>query len=494
MKKTKGLIALPLSEEAVKWMPEKDSKGNDDLVFTLPTLPSVNGALRKWAKDCGIERNITFHTARHTFATMLLTLGVDIYKLTAMHYMEDVMPKEINDMFAPNVWSHITVTYNHNTHYGNLYVNYEHIGELFFYDRTNNAYVDFQGFRIGANTTFQEVSFDNVHFFAGSTYRDYNKFTNMSDADKFKYYVDYFTDDKLSAVNRNTAYVSAKGLYEAFVEDPSYAEYTKYFTEEIYANYYEDYIKIPAIKSNMEKINQLFDAIPEINSSSIASVNAAVNDIQKFISENSDFLDRTSAEYIERMSTLTVIEDAITRAENIVDFTTALAKFDRATTYASMSRYSKLAKEIYINAGYGKTSGDDNDVYPNIDLVRDDPAAVTFKETYGVDPFTYYANMDAAISVREKYENSKRIIDCLGFILNMKVEALDEDGNVILDENDQPTYKGYEATEEFWAANYDYINTYVMIIRAIVAAENYDPEYVGVNEAIAEYETINVDF
>lgn len=30
-----------------------------------------------------------------------LLLGVDIYKLTAMHYMEEIMPKEINDMFAP---------------------------------------------------------------------------------------------------------------------------------------------------------------------------------------------------------------------------------------------------------------------------------------------------------------------------------------------------------------------------------------------------------
>lgn len=30
-----------------------------------------------------------------------LLLGVDIYKLTAMHYMEDIMPKEINDIFAP---------------------------------------------------------------------------------------------------------------------------------------------------------------------------------------------------------------------------------------------------------------------------------------------------------------------------------------------------------------------------------------------------------
>lgn len=30
-----------------------------------------------------------------------LLLGVDIYKLTAMHYMEDVLPKEISDIFAP---------------------------------------------------------------------------------------------------------------------------------------------------------------------------------------------------------------------------------------------------------------------------------------------------------------------------------------------------------------------------------------------------------
>lgn len=32
-----------------------------------------------------------------------LLLGVDIYKLTAMHYMEDILPKEISDIFAPSV-------------------------------------------------------------------------------------------------------------------------------------------------------------------------------------------------------------------------------------------------------------------------------------------------------------------------------------------------------------------------------------------------------
>lgn len=33
---------------------------------------------------------------------MALLLGVDIYKLTAMHYAEDNLPKEITDIFAPN--------------------------------------------------------------------------------------------------------------------------------------------------------------------------------------------------------------------------------------------------------------------------------------------------------------------------------------------------------------------------------------------------------
>ena len=33
---------------------------------------------------------------------MALMLGVDIYKLTAMHYVEDILPKQISDIFAPD--------------------------------------------------------------------------------------------------------------------------------------------------------------------------------------------------------------------------------------------------------------------------------------------------------------------------------------------------------------------------------------------------------
>ena len=35
--------------------------------------------IKVWAANAGIQKDITFHTARHTFGTMMLTLGADIY-------------------------------------------------------------------------------------------------------------------------------------------------------------------------------------------------------------------------------------------------------------------------------------------------------------------------------------------------------------------------------------------------------------------------------
>lgn len=38
-----------------------------------------NNQIRKWAESVGITKQISFHTTRHTFATMMLILGADIY-------------------------------------------------------------------------------------------------------------------------------------------------------------------------------------------------------------------------------------------------------------------------------------------------------------------------------------------------------------------------------------------------------------------------------
>jgi site-specific recombinase XerD len=38
-----------------------------------------------WAEDAGIaNKNVTFHVSRHTYATMLLTFGVDLYTVSKL--------------------------------------------------------------------------------------------------------------------------------------------------------------------------------------------------------------------------------------------------------------------------------------------------------------------------------------------------------------------------------------------------------------------------
>ncbi len=85
MRKTSAPLYLPLSNQALKWMPERGDAADDDLVFAaLPRESAIVPVIKKWAKDAGIAKNVNFHTSRHTFATMLLTLGADIYTVSKL--------------------------------------------------------------------------------------------------------------------------------------------------------------------------------------------------------------------------------------------------------------------------------------------------------------------------------------------------------------------------------------------------------------------------
>ena len=78
MVKTGGTVTVPLSAEALKWLPtsEEDNKP----LFCLPKDPSTIGYhLNRWIEAAGVTKHITFHCARHTFGTLMLTLGADIY-------------------------------------------------------------------------------------------------------------------------------------------------------------------------------------------------------------------------------------------------------------------------------------------------------------------------------------------------------------------------------------------------------------------------------
>ena len=93
MAKTKHTVIVPLSDEAKKWLPKP--KGNGVPFFTLPTPSTIGLVLKHWMEKARIDKHITFHCARHSFATMMLTLGTDIYTTSKLLGHNHVATTEI---------------------------------------------------------------------------------------------------------------------------------------------------------------------------------------------------------------------------------------------------------------------------------------------------------------------------------------------------------------------------------------------------------------
>lgn len=77
--KTQRPLALPLNKQALRWMPERGNATDDDPVFKRVSTARNFDAIIDWGKAAGIKKRVTFHVSRHTFATMELTMGADLY-------------------------------------------------------------------------------------------------------------------------------------------------------------------------------------------------------------------------------------------------------------------------------------------------------------------------------------------------------------------------------------------------------------------------------
>lgn len=84
MQKTKEAIYLPISDEALKLLPIRGEAKDNDVIFPLTHQGTINNILQKWAKEAGITKHVSFHVARHTHATMMLTLGADLYTVSKL--------------------------------------------------------------------------------------------------------------------------------------------------------------------------------------------------------------------------------------------------------------------------------------------------------------------------------------------------------------------------------------------------------------------------
>jgi integrase len=92
-KKTNGIEYYPISEQAVSLLHEKGEPTAK--VFDLKYSAYQNRQLLKWIEDAGITKDITFHCFRHTFATLQLFNGTDIYTVSKMLGHKDLKTTQI---------------------------------------------------------------------------------------------------------------------------------------------------------------------------------------------------------------------------------------------------------------------------------------------------------------------------------------------------------------------------------------------------------------
>ena len=64
--------------------PEDSGKGKEDLIFDLPTYESCCKSVRRWVKRAGIDKHISWHCARHSFAVNILNNGANIKTVASL--------------------------------------------------------------------------------------------------------------------------------------------------------------------------------------------------------------------------------------------------------------------------------------------------------------------------------------------------------------------------------------------------------------------------
>lgn len=87
--KTKNAVYIPLNQNALKIIDRQ--KHNTEFVFELSEhMSSINRTVKKLFDKAEINKKVHFHCARHTFATLLVTSGVNIFTISKLMGHKDI--------------------------------------------------------------------------------------------------------------------------------------------------------------------------------------------------------------------------------------------------------------------------------------------------------------------------------------------------------------------------------------------------------------------
>lgn len=94
--KTDELAYIPLNNNAILILRDMKNKyKNEETIFKLPVQTNISKHLKLLAKEAKIDKHITFHNARHTFATSLIEAGEDIYTVSKLIGHTDIKNTQV---------------------------------------------------------------------------------------------------------------------------------------------------------------------------------------------------------------------------------------------------------------------------------------------------------------------------------------------------------------------------------------------------------------
>ncbi|HIB93913.1 MAG TPA: site-specific integrase [Candidatus Lambdaproteobacteria bacterium] len=82
--KTKTWQYVPLSKTALSLIGNTDNSAPNLKIFNIPKRRQCSYILEKWGKQAGIKKHVHMHLARHSFATLSLTQGADLYTVSKL--------------------------------------------------------------------------------------------------------------------------------------------------------------------------------------------------------------------------------------------------------------------------------------------------------------------------------------------------------------------------------------------------------------------------
>lgn len=85
IQKTQRWLKIPLSQQAMQWLPKRPGRSMKGIIFDEISHSSMSKQLKAWLGTIkNLNKEITFHCGRHTFATLELSFGASLYTVASL--------------------------------------------------------------------------------------------------------------------------------------------------------------------------------------------------------------------------------------------------------------------------------------------------------------------------------------------------------------------------------------------------------------------------